>query len=376
MLKKIFVQLLCVLFISPAFAQSATDLYNDGMKLLETKEYEPALAAFKNAIAKNAAYTDALYEAGWCCNELGKYSEAVGYLEKAAKLSPLTAKIFFELAYSDENAEKENDAIVNYKTALELYPEYYSAAQNLGDIYYKKEEYAAAVKYYKLYLQSSDADNYYYYKTGWAMNDLEEYADAITHLEKYEPGENDDIAKKYAEIGYANYSVEDNDEAIEAYTKALSAKPGYGTALRGLGNVYYDNTEEYDEAIKYFELALEKDEENSQSVYYKLGWLYNDAENYDDAIDVLEKAVDYDAEDPGTREELGYAYYMQQNNTNAMAQLDKAIALDPKSKLGYYYKGLTYLAMDKKEDAMQVYNKLKNVDAAQAEKLLGKINEK
>ncbi len=377
MFKNIFSLLLCTVFISAAIAQpakSATDSYDEGMKLLDSKQYKEALAAFKSATVKKPDYADAWYEAGWCCNELELFSEAVTYLEKAKKLSPSQAKIYFELGYADENTDKTDDAITNYKKALELYPEYYSAAQNLGDIYYKKEDYAKALDYYSQYLKSDDADNSYYYKAGWCCNDAEKYDEAITYLEKYEPEENDDLAKKYAETGYANYKLKNNEEAVDAYKKALDAKPDYGTALRGLGNVYYDNTEEYDDAIKYFELAIEKDEENSKDDYYKLGWLYNDAEEYDEAIEILLKAVDYDAKDPGNREELGYAYYMKDNYEDALTQLNKAIELDVNSKLGYYYKGLCYLAKGEKDKAMDAYNKLKTINAEQAEKLLKEIN--
>jgi tetratricopeptide (TPR) repeat protein len=366
----------------PANAQNAQttgtakDFYNEGVKLKNSKNYKEALTAFKNAITKKADYEDAIYEAGWCCNELEKYAEAVTYLEKAAKLSPSAAKIFYELGYAYENTKKENDAIVNYKKALELYPEYYDASKNIGDIYYKKADYKTALVYMEQYLKADDADNYHYYKAGWCCNDLEKYKDAITYMEKYEPEDDNDKAKKFAEIGFANYKLENNDKAIEAYKNAISFKPDYGVALRGLGNVYYNNTKEYPQAIKYFELAMSKDEENSKTYYYDLGWLYNDAEKYTDAIKVLLKAIIYDAKDAGAREELGYAYFIQGDNTNALIQLNKAIELDPKAKLGYYYKGLTYLALNKKDDAREVYDKLKTVNAEQAAKLLAKINGK
>ena len=91
MFKNIFSLLLCTVFISAAIAQpakSATDSYDEGMKLLDSKQYKEALAAFKSAATKKPDYADALYEAGWCSNELEQYSNSVTYLEKAKKLSP------------------------------------------------------------------------------------------------------------------------------------------------------------------------------------------------------------------------------------------------------------------------------------------------
>ena len=132
-----------------------------------------------------------------------------------------------------------------------------------------------------------------------------------------------------------------------------------------MADSYYDQ-ENYDDALRYYKQAVEEDEEHSKSCYYKIGWIYNDKENYEDAIDALQKAIEYDEKDAGNREELGYAY--------AITQLNKAIELDEKSKLGYYYKGLCYVALNDKTSAREVYDKLKTIDEEQAEKLLKKIN--
>ena len=109
-------------------------------------------------------------------------------------------------------------------------------------------------------------------------------------------------------------------------------------------------------------------------IYYKLGWLYNDKEQYDDAIKILLKAIEYDSEDSGYREELGYAYYQKEEYEFALTQLNKAIALDDASKLGYYYKGLCFVATNRKGEAMSMYYKLKEIDSDTAAELMDKIN--
>ncbi|MFI5133404.1 MAG: tetratricopeptide repeat protein, partial [Chitinophagales bacterium] len=357
MLRNIFISFSSVLFVLQTYSQpskSANTFYSEGLDLQESKNYKDALTAFKKAIANKADDADFLYEAGWCCNKLNLFSEAVTYLGKAVKLYPKNTKMIFELAYAEQNSKKENDAILNYKRVLESSSNYdYEADKNLGDIYYKNKDYEAAIKYFKDYLNSDDAINGYYFKTGFSMNQLKNYDDAIEYLEKYEPTGNDDIGRKFAEIGYANYMMEDKDKAIEAYKKSLEAMPDNGTALRGLGNAYYDNRE-FDKAQKCFELTMEKDEKNSNAICNKLGQLYLADKRYDDAIKIFKKAVDYNAVDIDTRENLGYVYYVKGDNNNAMIQLNKAIELNPKSVQGYYYKGLTFLDMNKKNDAINI----------------------
>lgn len=361
--------------VSAQPSNSATQYFNEGKKLMDDKKYTEAYIAFKNAVAKDASYKEALYEAGWCANELEKYNDAVGFLQKAKNLDASNKKVFFELGYAYKHLDKTNEAITNFKKVLDLDPDYSDALMYLGDIYYDQEDYTNAFTYYKKYLQDEDADNYYYYKAGWCANDLEKYQQAIDYFNKYFPEESNDKAKKFAEIGYANYKLENGQAAVDAYKKALDEKPGYGTALRGLGDVYDELLKQYSDAIPYYELAVQKDGDNSKRCYYKLGWLYNDEERYGDAITVLLKAIQYKPNDAENRVELGYAYYKQKKYNDALVQLKKAVELDNNSKYGHYYQGLCYIDMKEKGKAKEVYNKLKTIDEDQAKKLLDKYNE-
>ena len=273
MKRKVLLPLL--LFTLPIIVSSqstAKEWYSKGVELKGKKDYEGALAAFKSAILKKADYTEAYYEAGWCCNE------------------------------------------------------------------------------------------------------LENYEEAINHLKKYMPSDEKNKKNKSNELGFSYYKLQKATEAIIEYKNTIEIFPKDGIALRGLGNVYYEIVEDHDVAIEYFEKAIKEDEEDSKPIYYKLGWLYNDKEQYDDAIKILQKAIEYDSEDSGYREELGYAYYQKREYEFALTQLNKAITLDDASKLGYYYKGLCFIATSRKGEAMSMYYKLKELDGDSATELMDKIS--
>lgn len=273
MQKRIFLHLLLFVFPFVVSAQSsAKEWYKKGMESKDKSDYENALASFKMAIGKEPGFNEAYYEAGWCCNELDRFEEAVGYLKK------------------------------------------------------------------------------------------------------YNPSSKENKIDKSNELGFSYFKLSNAKEAIEHYQQSISLSPGNDVALRGLGNIYYELEEDHDQAILYFEKSLQADEEDSRPVYYKLGWLYNDNERYDDAIRVLLKAIEYDTEDSGYREELGYAYYMKKEYEFAITQLNKAISLDENSKLGYYYKGLCFVATNKKGEALSMYYKLKELESEEANELLGMIN--
>jgi tetratricopeptide (TPR) repeat protein len=354
---------------------SAIDYFNEGKRLMDDKKYDQAYSAFKNAVLKDANYKEALYEAGWCANELEKYSDAIKYLAKAKTLDAFNKKVLFELGYAYKHFDNPNEALNNFKKLLDIDPDNSDASMYLGDIYYDRKEYASALSYYRKYLEDDEAENAYYYKAAWCSNDLEKYQQAIDYMNKYFPDESDDKAKKFAEIGYANYKLENAQAAVDAYKRSLTERPGYGTALRGLGDVYDQLLKQNEDAITYYEMAVQKDPDNSKRCYYTLGWLYNDEEKYDDAATILQKAVQYKPHDKDNRIELGFAYYKLKKYDDALVQLKKAVELDENSKLGYYYQGLCYIDLQQKSKAREIYTKLKTIDEEQAKKLLDKYNE-
>ena len=264
---------------------------------------------------------------------------------------------------------------------LLIFP-FISPAQSTAKEWYKKgielkdkKDHENALIAFRNAISKDAKYNDAYYQAGQCSNELEKFEDAIDYLKKFNPASNESKRDKYNSLGFAYFNLHNAKDAIEQYNQVLSFLPNNGTALRGLGNVYYDIAEDHDSALIYFEKLLEADEEASIPVCYKIAWLYNENERYDDAIRILLKAIQYDSEDSGYREELGYAYYMKEEYEFALTQLNKAISLDENSNLGYYYKGLCFVATNKKGEAMSIYYKLKELASDEADALLEKINQ-
>ena len=236
-----------------------------------------------------------------------------------------------------------------------------------------KHDYEAALTAFKNAISKKADHNDAYYQAGSCCNQLEKYEDAIALLKKYMPVSDTDKKNKCNELGFSYYSIKNAKEGIEQFNQTISLFPNNGVALRGLATIYYEMEEDGDKAIEFYERSLKVDEEGSKPIYYNLGWLYNDKERYDEAITVLLKAIEYDSEDAGYRVELGYAYYKKDQYEFAITQLNKAVSLDEESKLSYYYKGLCYVATNKKGDAMSMYYKLKEMESEEADELMGEI---
>lgn len=263
---------------------------------------------------------------------------------------------------------------------LLVFPFIVSAQSTAKDWYTKgtelkdKHDYGGALAAFKNAISKKADYNEAYYQAGLCCIELEKYEDAIDLFKKYIPTSNSDKKNKYNQTAFSYYKLQKANEAIIELKHTLDLFPNDANALRGMGDVYYELTEDHDSAIEYFEKAIKANEEDSKPIYYKLGWLYNDKERYDEAIVILLKAIQYDSEDSGYREELGFAYYKKEEYEFALTQLNKAISLDESSKLGYYYKGLCLIATNKKGEAMGIYYKLKELDSESAAELIDKIN--
>lgn len=266
-----------------------------------------------------------------------------------------------------------------FSTLLIVFPFIASTQSTAKEWYNKgielkgKHDYEAALAAFKNAISKKADYNDAYYQAGSCCNQLEKYDDAIALLRKYMPASDTDKKNKFNELGFSYYSIKNAKEAIEQFNQTISLFPNNGVALRGLATIYYEIEEDGDKAIEFYERSLKVDEEGSKPIYYNLGWLYNDKERYDEAITVLLKAIEYDSEDAGYRVELGYAYYKKDQYEFAITQLNKAVSLDGASKLSYYYKGLCYVATNKKGDAMSMYYKLKEMESEEADELMGEI---
>ena len=77
-----------------------------------------------------------------------------------------------------------------------------------------------------------------------------------------------------------------------------------GLAYLGLGDVYYYNTKQYAEAANAYKQGLQY-RPNNVTALYNLGWCYNDLERYADAVAELRKAVNLQPNYPEAYNEIG-----------------------------------------------------------------------
>ncbi|MDO8873524.1 MAG: tetratricopeptide repeat protein [Methanoregula sp.] len=154
-------------FVPPVFAadeapkDEATTYYNRAELLLNTNDYERAIATFDQALASNTTMikmSDALLytyrDKGYAQIQLRKYDEAIQTFEQGLALYPRDKMLWNNIGYANYNLGKYQDALAAYNNAIRFEQNYTIALINKGDTLSKMQDYQGAVDAYTNAMES------------------------------------------------------------------------------------------------------------------------------------------------------------------------------------------------------------------------------
>ncbi|NJR64483.1 MAG: tetratricopeptide repeat protein [Leptolyngbyaceae cyanobacterium CRU_2_3] len=123
-------------------------------QILKTRRTEMTLAKLQNKLAQGKGTAQEHYELGSLLLDKRIYSQAIAQFQKALKAKDLqvgepTALIYNALGFAHAAQAQFDLAIKQYKEALEQFPEYSTALNNLGFAYEKKQLTTQALEAYE-----------------------------------------------------------------------------------------------------------------------------------------------------------------------------------------------------------------------------------
>lgn len=369
------VLLACFACTGSGYAQDALSYYNQAVNLKDEKKTSEALEKFKKAIALNPKYSDALFQAGWCQNELKDYKSAIAYLHRARQAGPEMAKIFFELGYAFEKLNNNDSALHYYARCIETSPTYSLAYKQLGIMAYTKDDYPSAIANFKKYeenVKTEIKDYYYWYRKGFAYNAMKEYSNAKEPLLK-SLDLNKDNLNTYLELGFSASKLKQDDEAIAYYKTAMNIDPKSHIPYNGIAEVYRDNKKNLDEAMNWYQKTLQINP-TERKACFGMGYCLNSKEKFSDAIGYLKTAIEKEPTYTAAYVELGYAYYRTGMDTDAETNFNKAIQLSPKNENARYYACLLYIKQKNKQKAQKMVDELKVLSSKHVTTLQPKVD--
>ncbi len=153
--------LLIIGFIQPVIAaengtsDAATDFYNRGELLLQSKDYARAIAAFDQALASNTTMirqSDALLytytDKGYALIQLNNYTGAIQTIDQGLAIYENDEKLWYNKGFALFKLGKFQDALNAYDKVLKINNQSVPALNNKGDTYFQMGRYQDAVDSY------------------------------------------------------------------------------------------------------------------------------------------------------------------------------------------------------------------------------------
>ena len=271
---------------------------------------------------------------------------------------------------------KVDEAIVQYRRALAIRPDFPEALSNLGlALDAKGNDVEALADLDKaLTLKPGDAvtesnRGLAFYHEGKYDDSIAAYRQAISFNARF--------PQAYNGMGAALLAAGKPDEAIAAYHEALRLQPNYVDALNNLGAAL-DSKKRWDEAILVYQQALKIEPKamdiranlasalqgagrtddavfeyreivaarpNDGHAFFQLGHLLYEQGKFPEAIEALEKSFALLPHEPETAFNLGRAYQDAGNLSAAVQAYQKGLVLNPDDLHGLYNLGNAYLSL-------------------------------
>jgi adenylate cyclase len=161
--------------------------------------------------------------------------------------------------------------------------------------------------------------------------------------------------------GYAlRYSDKKNQEAMNAFDKAIEIDPNFARAYAGRAAIYND-WGQHQEALRESEQAIKLDP-NLAWGFHTRGWAHIGLLNYQKAIEDLNKAIELDPNYVYAYCHRSWAYFLSKNYHEALEDANRAVELAPEFSIAYFRKGMALASLKKLQDAIKDFDKAIELD--------------
>lgn len=165
------------------------------------------------------------YRKGYIQNALKQFELAKISLNKSLELKTDYLNTYLELGFASARLKDDEVAIEFYKKGMELDPKSHVPLNGIAEVYRdNKKDMNEAMNWYKKTLALNPNERKANFGMGYCNNSLNNYAEAITYLQKAVQQELG-YTTAYVELGYSQYKSGDNSSALASFNKALSLNP-------------------------------------------------------------------------------------------------------------------------------------------------------
>ena len=209
------------------------DLYSQGHIKDVLNQSTKLLERFPDSIALHIINGD-------CNTKLKRFDTAIMNYKRAIDLHPNFAVSYFNLGIALQDKGDSRAALKSYRIATKINPHYLEAHYNIGSVLHEMGDLNAAIESYKTSLKIDPNYSRAYNNLGNALKEQSDLTAAIASFHqalKLKP----DYPEAYNNLGNALQLQGDLNTAIASYQQAIKLKPDYPEAHGSLGLVFLLN---------------------------------------------------------------------------------------------------------------------------------------
>ena len=316
-----------------------------GAAYIGLKAYKEAIDALQNAIALDTDLVDAHYNLGYAYIEQGSYDKAIPHLERAIAIAPHLKRAHYSLARAHRelgNLEAATHAITetlrldpNYQHAYELANLIKQAHYNRGITYLNDERYSEAVTAFQNAITLDSDFTTAHYNLGLTYLKMETYPRAVDALQKTITLDRNYKAAHHA-LALAYLGQQELGRARDAAREALTLDANYQPALSLLEAIDPSFTPPEPQTPPSPEPTQPANEQSDvkpkHEMHYEFGNTYKTSKMYTEAIAEFQKAIDMDPDFVAAHTSLGEVYLEIGQIDDAEDAANAALRIDSNSE--------------------------------------------
>jgi tetratricopeptide (TPR) repeat protein len=263
---------------------------------LRGSDHKHAVEQLEAIVREDPTNPEAYYYLGYIAYTEKKPAEAAEYFNKTILLNPDFPDPYYELALSQINLNKSDDALSTLDKARKKFPQTYTLELCTGLAYGRKKDYKQAAEHYtaaEIIAKATDPsrlDDQFYFQLGATYERMGDYTQAERYFDK-----SLQLAPDSAETqNYLGYMWAEHDtkleQARELIEKAVKAEPKNAAYLDSLGWVLY-KLRQPKQALDYILKAVELTEEPDATLFDHLGDIYAALNQTDKAREAWTKSL-------------------------------------------------------------------------------------
>ncbi|MCJ8278707.1 MAG: tetratricopeptide repeat protein [Rivularia sp. ALOHA_DT_140] len=302
----------------------------------------------------NSANADDLYRKANTFYELQRYEDALNNYKQAIDIKPEYAQAWYGQAKALYELDSHQEALSAYDRAIELEPDYLNAWRGRGFVLNKLKRYQEAIysfgKALKLQPELPEVLN----AKGEALSSLKRYDEAIQSYNKaveFKPDYDEALYNK----AWILYSLKRYKDALDSYEKVIRLKPNNQKAWYNSGNALV-NLNRYKDAFKAYSKAVQY-KPNFYQAWLCRGIVLINLRRYPEAIESFKEVLKYQPNNFDALYSQGWALHQMQRYEQAISSYDKAIAIRKNNYRIWYSRGNSLYNLQKYSEALSAYNR-------------------